>query len=224
MVALVFTSCDKDKNKEETSKAESIDLTKLPVFYNGVAMNCLMESFVKPATKNADMEEIILINEEALYIFDVNAAFYEHCNELESLFIYETTKKLDSIYEKAVELGLTEMEIEMMPEEMTQYWAHIFKDEPPTPNRNLLGRLFKQQNYEPEGNYYGYQPLFWWSFGSSYNNAARSIRIWGFLHTGWLCTKKWFGGPRLVYFCATTKWYPTLPAGYDKNLCSSIGF
>jgi hypothetical protein len=64
-IAFIFSSCDKEKNKEESlgnSKVVTINMEKLHVYYNGVEMNCLMEDFKKPVTRNADMEEVTIVS------------------------------------------------------------------------------------------------------------------------------------------------------------------
>lgn len=222
--AFMFTSCDKEKNKEETSNAKTIDMMKLPVYYNGTAMNCLMKDFNTPATKSADMDEISLVMEEAVYIFDERSAFYLYCEEFQTPEMYEFVQKMDSIYEKAVELGLTEIEDEIyeIPVEMMNYLEHIHFSIPEA-TRGLVGRVYTGQNCT--GSYNQHIPIFWPSFGN-YNNKARSVYVGGLLlHCQWYCTKKWFGGDKMftcVYFL--NNYYYTLASKYDKKLCSVIGY
>jgi len=227
-VAFIFVSCDKEKNNEKKSnnKSVSIDMMKLPVYYNGVEMNCLMEDFKKPASKGGDMEEVSLVFEDAIHIFDEDAAFYDFCLEEEMMDIYGTNQKLDLIYAKAEVLGLTEIEDEVgydeIPIEMHQYWSQVFSTSIPEADRNLAGRLFSGQNCTQDSK--GFIPVFYPSFGD-FNNKARSFEICGILSHGWMCTKKWFGGPRMWYFCPLgIKKYNSLSATYDQKICSTFGF
>lgn|GEM_PF-6389679 len=220
----IFSSCEeyKDKNlKTDNSEVLVLDMNKLPVYYNGLAMNVLLEDFQKPVHKNVDMEDVTMLTIDAVHIFDVDAAFYEFCIEVHSLEMYRISKLLDSVYEKAVELDLLEKEMDEIPVEMLNYYEQLFKTSFPVANRNVLGRLYKTQNYSVD--YYGFWPVFWPSFGS-YNNQARSVQVTGLFLSGWLCTKKWFGKPRLGYVRVQTLKLPTLPPAFDKNLCSAFGF
>jgi len=222
--AFMFTSCEKEKNKEVPRKSGTINMAKLPVYYNGVEMNCLLEDFNKPATKSGDMEEVSLLSDESIYIFDVDAAFHTFCMEEQSLEIYATNQKLDLIYAKAVELGLTEVEDEVeyneIPQEMVQYWNLVFNKPIPEPSRNAWGAIFRSQ--------YCYQKMtdfliFWPSFGVNNNNAARSVELYG-VGSSWLCTKTWFGGSKLYHYVVLWKNINTLSTTFDKKLCSHIGF
>jgi len=221
--AFMFTSCDKDKNKEEPNKAVAIDIDKLPVYYNGVKMNCLLENFIKPAHRNGDMEDISLVFADAIHIFDVDAAFYAFCDERQTLEMYESSLKLDSIYAKAVELGLTELdmefEIDNLPTEMYDYWVQVFNAPPPPPTRVLGVTLYDQQSLK--GSQYSFFNMFWPSFGN-FNDKARSIK-WAGLGTGWLCNKTWFGKPRMWYAVIGSGDWHTLPSGHDKQFRSCFG-
>lgn len=225
-VSFVFMSCDKDKPKEETTKAKTIDITKLPVYYNGIEMNCLMENFSKPASKGGDMEEVSIVEESAVYIFDEDTAFYNYCVDNENIEMYETTKKLDVIYAKAVELGITELgETDPIPTAMLNYYNQIFDvTSIPSQERGILGKLYTQQYCQQQ--LCTFFPIFQWSFWTN-NNKARSYAISGTIGCNWMCTKTWFGGDRLILVFynsnGTGVQVPTLPAKFDKKLCSSFG-
>ena len=224
VIALLFSSCNKEKDKEETASVKNINMMELPVYYNGIPANCIMKDFQQPATKNADMDEVSLVMEEAIYIFDERNAFYAYCDEFQTLEMYEFVQKMDSIYAKAVELGLTESEdeVETIPDEMMNY-LELLRVSLPEPTKGLVGKIYTGQNCT--GSYNQHIPIFWPSFGN-YNNNARSIYVGGILlHCQWYCTKKWFGGSKMftvVYFL--NNYYNTLAPKYDQKLCSVIGY
>ena len=124
------------------------------------------------------------------------------------------------IYEKAVELGLTEIEVEEMPAEMINYWVEVFNSHPQQETaKGIAGKLYSEQHCK--GSTYSFIPFFWWSFGG-FKNKARSVLVTGPLGVGWLCTKTWFGGSKLGYGAPINKYFYTLSSPFDKKLCSSF--
>jgi len=222
--AFFFTSCDKEKTKEEPNKVVSIDINKLPVYYNGVKMNCTLENFKKPASRSGDAEDVSIAEDEAIYIFDEDAAFYDYCVDRENITMYETTKKLDSIHAKAVELGITELGEEYpIPTAMYNYYTQIFNvASTPSPTRGIVGTLYAEQFCQSKLR--DFFPLFHWNFGPSVNK-ARSYSIIGPVGLNWMCTKTWFGGDKLLLAFAGYQVFKidALPPKFDKKLCSSFG-
>lgn len=184
-------------------------------------MHCSMENFVKPANENKNMEEVVLVDDANVFIFDIDEEFYTFCDEKQLMIMYENAKKLDLIHKKALELGLTgEKENEEIPVEMEKYWEELFGYPIPVESKALAGRLWSERNLT--GSYYNFIPLFWPTFGK-FNDKARSATL-SMPMFGWLCTKTWFGGSKLGYATMMNKRFNSFSPTFDKKLRSSFSF
>ena len=226
IVSVAIVSCKKyneNNSKSITQDLVAIDMSNLPVYYDGEKTDSFNE------TKEEDEQIECVVLDTAVFYFSGDSIFGQFCTINQMQYIYEYSHKLDSIYEKAVELGLTSNNDTTIPQEMEHYWNTLMDgigiNSTGNNSKGLLyiigwdqqfqmgnDRVFFAQNRTTLGNF---------------NNRIESLRIVGL--SGFLvgCHKTWWGKPRRWFTIIAPGQFniPELPNSDRKKFCSyfSVG-
>ena len=200
----------------------TVNMQNIPVFYNGERDSCL---------EMLDTAQFISIFiDSAIYYFDNDSSLYAFCKKIGDTSVYSYNKKLDLIYEKAVEIGIDE-KVMKVPEEMIEYWETVFGcpfGYMQTPELNnskipLVVNAFDGQFCQ------GSQKN---CFGPTYYNLGNFNRRTSSFYLGHVsllggifwCHRIWYGKPRNVYILTMSPFLEVaaLPAQHDNKFCSYI--
>lgn len=195
-ILVTMQSCKKEEDKTLTNKSsEIIDLSCLPTYYNGKLMDDFSESSYSP-TKSSDMQLTSIVDTNGVYYFDQDLLFNEFCTANQMEIIYEYSQKLNSIHQKATELGLIEGDEETFPQQMSEYWQDVFEtniQESMQPTKATLVQLFDGYHFD------GTSVIGIWPCRAKLgklDNKTSSIRFNLGLGATVMCYDKWFGGTR----------------------------
>lgn len=224
MMATTFMACNKDKETTVMpQRTAAIDMSNLAIFYNGERMDSYFESDYVP-TRQADMELVSIADTTSIYYFDQNSLFRTFCSEHQMETIYENNAKLDSIYQKAIELGLVDNEFdgETIPQDMLDYWQSVFGNDMETmaeSNRALVNKLYDGYwcNGDSKTFFCRLRPTL-----GSMDNRTSSFTMYVGLGATVFCYNRWFGGQRrYIWYAGNQPISFSLYQNIDNNKYSS---
>lgn len=222
MVAATVTGCKKEKELDAKNNS-TYSMKTYSIYYNGKLVESFSEKEYVPV-RSADMELTSIVDTNSIYYFDQDAQFRQFCTERQMEIIYENNLKLNLIHQKAVELGLSDADEDVVPQAMADYWQSVFGAELSTmmePNRAIFIKLYDGLAWD------GTSRTFCWALrptlGNMDNKTSSLSQYIGF-GANVMCYNKWFGGKKRWYWLVGSQVDWTLAAPnlqQDDNQYSS---
>lgn len=208
VVAVAVIACNKNQNRID-SNPPTIKVNPLSVYYNGMLMDSFSEKEYVP-NRDADMELTSIVDTNGIYYFDQDTMFYQFCAANQMEIIYQNNSKLDSIHQKAVELGISDNDDDTIPLAMADYWQNIFGSSLRSmmePSRSLLIKLY--DGYEWDGDSRTFCWPCWPNLKTMDDRTSSMSQYIGF-GANVMCYKKWFGGTKRWFWLVGFEYHTSL--------------
>ena len=221
--SVVFVGCKKDNNLSKESNptiSKQTDLASIPVYFNEKLVDSFSEADYAP-TKDADMDLTCVVDTNGQHYFNQDLIFNQFCTANQMELIYQYSGKLNLINQKAIELGIEEIEIDNAPQAMADYWQTVFGtsiDVATTPNRSLVLKVYDGGYWNGESRSY-FLPCKA-NLGDMDNRISSFSQFVGVGVTV-LCYNKWFGGTRRWFWLIGVQSGYSLENTADNNQYSS---
>lgn len=222
LMSTTMQSCQKEKDDtNDNIITQSINLSNLQTYYNGVLMENFSEDKYTP-TRAANMPLTgIVVDTNRVYYFDQDLLFYEFCTSNQMEIIYETSNKLRTINRKAIELGLIEGEDETIPQAMADCWQETFGTSIHSSmqaSRAVVVKLYDGYHWN------GTSKTYPWPCKAklgNMDNKTSSLELYLGAGATVMCYNNWFGGTRRWYWLVGGSAGFTLNNYADDNKYSS---
>ncbi len=218
-MTISFVGCKKEK--AENIEVKTIKISDLPVFFNEKPAAAFVESEYTP-TRGSDMKLTSVVDTVGIYYFDNRQIFENFCDRKQMQIVFENNFKLDSIYEKAVELGIVDNDDETIPQEMAEYWQDLFGTDlvslSTQQERALIIKLY--DGYHLDGQSLTTILPLRAKLGNM-DNKTSSLTLQVSLGATVMCYEKWFGGTKRWYWLFGSRFDLSLENTVDDNQFSS---